>query len=622
MQILTIDQLNEQWSKYISSAPKTIDLETNAKEVWHPEAKIVTISMAGINAAGMWEAFQIPIAHREGQNAEPSVILRLIELLDGARLIPFWVPMESAWLLAKYGIRPVWVGDAYYIARIAQLKEAGLKDLSEKFLQRKPITYEEICPYPDKDFSRVHAQDPNAIKYTEDDAINAGQLETVLRGKYITPHNMQAVYELEIQTAAMMAEYNLTGYAVDMPYLEKEIANEGKAVAALETEIFNDFGVGKFTINSGPQLGKALLAKWGLRSTRKTEKGADSWAKEVIQDLIAQTRQSRPEACLTLKKVVEFKTRASTLNTLRHRSGDVSPDGRLHPSWLTIGFDGTSRMYSQGPSMTSLPKAARKAFRAPEGKRWVKFDWRQAEVRILAALSGDKGLIEALSTGDYHRAVYSRMSGVAFEDVTPTQRESSKVITYSILYSGGNAWHVAQELGISEEEAAGHVRKYFEIFPVLGQYLSAIRYKAAQTFHVRSYMNRLRRLEGGDARKAMDQACNAMGQQSCGTLLKIALMRMHHLHLGEHQLMSGFDEVIPVFDACYYLLDERVPLDKHIEVIRQYIEVEVQGEATVKLEAEFEEGTSWGELMPFQVLAPSISETNREVLPQPIDRLT
>ncbi len=239
--------------------------------------------------------------------------------------------------------------------------------------------------------------------------------------------------------------------------------------------------------------------------------------------------QGLHEAAETMAKIIEWKTRFSTLNSLRKRPADVSADGCIHPDWKTIGADGTSRIYGENPSPTSLPKAARRAFRAPEGKRWMGFDWMQAEVRILAALSGDEALKEAVNSGDYHRSVYSGMSSCLFEDVTDDQREKSKVITYSILYSGGDSYHVATELGISQHDAAEEVRKYFRLFPKLKDFLQSVRSTAVSTRHVRSYMNRLRRLDGMDLRKIQNQACNSMGQQSCGTLLKIALIKSHRI---------------------------------------------------------------------------------------------
>jgi DNA polymerase-1 len=233
------------------------------------------------------------------------------------------------------------------------------------------------------------------------------------------------------------------------------------------------------------------------------------------------------------------------------------------------------------------------------------FDWRQAEVRILAALSGDKNLKAAVASGDYHRATYAGMAGIPMADVTPEMRERSKVITYSILYSGGDPYHVAEELGITDGEALAEIRKYFQLYPQLHSYLGGVRNTAVSTRHVRSHMNRLRRLEGKDLRKIQNQACNSVGQQSCGTMLKIALLKMHQMGLLDHPAMKGFGQVIPVFDAIYWVVDASVPLEKHIEVVRQAVELMV---GDVKLEADFYESPdSWGEVKPVPV-SPQVTE--------------
>lgn len=591
MQILTKQLAIEGFEQFNLTQPLAIDLETNALEVWEVGSRIVSMSIAGVSkTSGTWTALQFPIAHREGTNVDSDVVPYLVERLENARLVPFWVPMEASWLLAKYGIRPNWVGDAYFIARIAQLKDSGLKDLVRRYLQVIPLEYEEVCTHESHDYSYVHAQDPKGIRYSEDDAINAGRLEAVLRSKFIAPANMQAVYELEVQAAAMMAEFSVEGYVVDVDKLRQELEQESANVLVLEEEIYSTIGA-RFKINSGPQLGKELARKWGLHSPRRTEKGAESWAQDAIQELVVNTGVTNVEANVCLKKIQEWKTRFSTMNSLRQRSTELPVDGKFHPTWKTIGFDGTTRMYSENPSMTSLPKSARRALVAPAGKKWVKFDWRQAEVRILAALSGDEALKLALDSGDYHRAVYAGMTGSAFDEVTKEQRESSKVVTFSILYSGGSPFHVASELRISEEEAAGHIARYFQMFPKLSAFLQKTSSIAATTGAVTTWMNRVRRLDTEDLRKAQNQACNSMGQQSCGTLLKQAMIRLHQAFLYNHPLLKGYSQPIPVFDALFYLIDADVHLENHIKYVKTFVELELNG---IVLEAEFETGDTWG----------------------------
>lgn len=588
MQILTLEQYQAAIGSLDPLFPLSVDIETNGKEPWEPDSFVVSASFASQRPDGVVAGFTIPFAHDSGQNADPAVLSHFIESLHKFRLSPFFIAMEAKWFYGKWQIKPRWIGDAYIAARILQMKEASLKDLTEKVLQKPVIRFEEFGTV---DFSKVHPQDPKAIEYTVADAVNGYQLERVLRDKLIRSQ-MLAVYELEVLTMAEMAYQTMDGYAVDLPHLDKELKLEEERVGRLERQIFIDLRVNPFSINSPKKLGAVLEAQ-GLQSPLRTEKGNASWSSDAIGMIRANLSREDPRRS-TLEKIIEWKSAFATQNSLRRRPSDVSPDGKMHPLWKTIGFDGTSRIYSEGPSLTSLPKPARRALKAGPGKRWVKMDWKQAEVRILANLSGDSALKEAIRSGDFHRKVYSSMTGVPMEQVTQEQRESSKVITYSVLYSGGSSYHVAQELGISQGEASQLVRNYFSLFPTLESYLRSAADRAVHTFHVTSFMNRKRRLEGTDKEKIRNQACNSLGQQSCGTMLKIALMKLANARDMEHPMLKGYSQVVPVFDALFYCIDEDVPLHPHIKFVRDQVELMLAGD--VALEADFETGASWGEL--------------------------
>jgi DNA polymerase I-like protein with 3'-5' exonuclease and polymerase domains len=185
------------------------------------------------------------------------------------------------------------------------------------------------------------------------------------------------------------------------------------------------------------------------------------------------------------------------------------------------------------------------------------------------------------------------MTGMNPDDVSKDQREVAKIISYSILYSGGSAYNVAIALGCTMEEATDHVNHYLGQFPVLNQFLMNLREKAWKTRSVRTFMNRRRRLEGNEESKVKNQACDAMGQQSIGTALKIALAKMVvHSDQG-HPCMKGLSQIVPVFDAIFYCIDAKIPVSQHIMVMKDLVQLNMQG---VVLEAEFETGPNWGSL--------------------------
>ncbi len=132
MQILTRSEAEAAFNSI--KQPYGVDVETNAKKIFDPLAKLVTISFAGAGEVPGVKGFQIPIAHSSGKNCDPDVMTFVADKLNDARCVPFFVQYETVWLLHKLGIRPVWTGDGYVAARIAQLKDFSLKDLTEKQL--------------------------------------------------------------------------------------------------------------------------------------------------------------------------------------------------------------------------------------------------------------------------------------------------------------------------------------------------------------------------------------------------------------------------------------------------------------------------------------------------------
>jgi len=588
MQILQVGQFREKCSMWNTLVPTFIDFETNGKEAWELDFRIVCMSLTGrLRLDNSLDSIQIPFSHQTGQNAEVGMIAAVAEFISSFPVAAFWAAAEVRPAIARMGVVPALVDDPYIALRLLQVTGVfSFKDAGEKFLNKKMTRLEELLPAGVYDFSLMDAQDQKGIEYSEQDSFDGQRLLAVLKPKIINA-KMQAVYELEVKAAVIMAEQTFRGYEMDVPTLERELQNEEVALEALEREIFQTLECSAFKINSGPQLGKAL-AKWGISSPTRTGKGAESWAQDVIESI--------KDRHVALPKILNWKSRFSVRNTLRKSPARVAVDGKIHPNWKVIGADGTSRMYAEDPSITSLPEACRRSMPAPAGKRWMKFDWKQAELRFLAAASKDEALAALFESGiDIHRAIYARMKGITPEEVTSNQREASKVISYSILYSGGSPYNVARELKISMEEAQSLVTDYFAQFPQLSGFLKQVRAQALSTYHVRTFMGRLRRLEGIDKEKIMNQACDAMGQQSCGTALKVALAKMVNFRDLGHPLMKGLCQIIPVFDAIFYCIDVDVPIKPHLTYMRDWVELNIEG---IKLDAEFETGPSWGELQP------------------------
>jgi DNA polymerase-1 len=618
MQILTAAQFNDAvrvWSKEVAPF---LDFETNAKEHWDPAFRIVCCSITGYNReAQMIETIQIPIAHNEGQNCGPEMLHSLAEFCSTWNIGSFWVQSEAMTILAKLDTRARFVDDPYIALRLLQDSQtANLKEAVAKYEGVTLTRIEEIIPNcvpadpSSYDFSKVHAQSVKGIEYSENDSFHGFKLARTLEQKIIAS-KMFGVYRLEVAAAAILAEQSFIGYEIDLKVMAKELANEDKRLLDLQSSVYYRLNSAAFPLNSTAKL-SAALAKLGIYSpvqTKRTAKGGggnDSWAKPVMEAMIREGLP--PEQDALFKEIVEWKSSFSVRNTLRKSPTRVSVDGRIHPIWKSIGYDGTARAYAENPSITSLPMGCRRAMRAPKGKRWMKFDWKQAELRALAAASQDQKLIELLNSGqDPHAAIYAKMKGIEVGEVTEEQRESSKVISYSILYSGGSAYHVARQLAVDMPTAVGLVQDYLGLFSTLRDFLENIRERAKKTYRVRTFMNRVRRLEGGDDEKVMNQACDAMGQQSIGTALKIALKKMCDYAEVKHPVMKGLCQIIPVFDAIFYCIDADVPVDRHVDTMKDLVQINMAG---VILEAEFETGLTWGDM---QEIIPGLGQTQAEL---------
>lgn len=608
MQILKASQFREIIRVWRHAPAPFVDAEHNGKDHWDPTFRVVCLSITGLNGeAQVLETMQIPLAHQEGENAEPEMFHALAEFFEQVNIGAFWVQSEAMSILRQFNVRGRFVDDPYISLRMLQDQTtANLKDAVAKYLNKSMTRIEDVIPgcIPGDDstydFSKVHAQDPKGISYSEADSFDGLDLNNVLKSKIYTS-KMQAVYELEVTAAAILAEQTLIGYEIDLGVLERELVNEDRRLVKLQESVYRRLDCEPFPLNSTAKLGQAL-AKLGIYSPVKTKQtpkgggGSDSWAKPVMEGMIREGLS--PEHDILFREIVEWKSAFSVRNTLRKSPTRIAIDGRIHPIWKSIGYDGTARPYAENPSITSLPMGCRRAMRAPKGKRWMKFDWKQAELRALAAASQDENLIALLNSGiDVHKGIYSKMSGVPIEQITEDQREESKVISYSILYSGGSPYHVARALAVTMEKANELVLDYFAALPKLDAFLKDLRAKAAKTYHVRTFMNRLRRLDGRDVEKVMNQACDAMGQQTIGTALKIALKKMVDYHQMGHPLMKGLCQIIPVFDAIFYCVDSDVPVDPHVSVMRDLVQLNLAG---VLLEAEFETGPTWGDVVEFE----------------------
>ena len=356
--------------------------------------------------------------------------------------------------------------------------------------------------------------------------------------------------DIETPLVRVLAKMEVAGIGVDRDELQ-EIADSLKAsAAALQSEVHKRAGH-EFNVNSTPQLRTVLYDELGLTPGKKTKTGFSTDA-QTLESL----RGTHPivDALLSYREVE--KLRSTYGESLL---AEVQADGRIHASFgQTVAR--TGRISSDRPNLHNIPvrtelgKQFRRAFVPAEGHSFLVADYDQVELRCIAHLSQDPGLIDALTTGsDVHRMVAAAVYGIPPEDVTHTQREFCKMVSYGLAY-GMEAYGLSQRLGVPVEEAAAIMEKYFGAFPLVKQYMDATVADAKIRGATRTPFGRIRPLPDLHAsnyrlRQAAErQAMNAGIQGLAADIFKLALVRLDR-DLEQHALTSRLvlqvhDEVI------------------------------------------------------------------------------
>ena len=367
----------------------------------------------------------------------------------------------------------------------------------------------------------------------------------------IASEDMERLHDdIETPLVRVLAKMEVAGIAVDRGELQSIADSLGASAATLQQEVQKLAGH-EFNVNSTPQLRTVLYEEIGLTPGKKTKTGFSTDA-QTLESL----RGAHPivEALLDYREVE--KLRSTYGESLL---AEVQPDGRIHASFgQTVAR--TGRISSDRPNLHNIPvrseigKQFRRAFVPAEGCTFLVADYDQVELRCIAHLSEDPGLIDAMTSGsDVHRMVAAAVYGIPPEEVTHTQREFCKMVSYGLAY-GMEAYGLSQRLGIAVEEAAAIMESYFGAFPRVRQYMDETVADAKIRGATRTLFGRLRPLPDLQASNyrlrmaAERQAMNAGIQGLAADIFKMALVRL------DRDLETGG-------------LDSRLVLQVHDEVI-------------------------------------------------------
>ncbi len=587
----------ERWRKKIKKASLfAFDTETTSLD--YMQARIVGVSLAVVPG----EAAYIPLAHdyhgAPDQLGRDVVLEGLRPILEDDKRSKVGHHLKyDAHVLANHGI--TLRGMKYdsmlesYVLNSTAVRH-DMDSVAEKYLGRKTIHYEDVAGKGAKQLTFNEIPLEQAAPYAAEDADVALQLHQALWSQLEKLPGLRKLYEeIEQPLVPVLIDMEHTGVLIDTDMLESQSREIEKKLVRLEKEAFEESGQ-PFNLGSPKQLQEILFEKLGLPIVRKTPKGQPSTAEDVMQELAADYELPR----IILEHRGLSKLKSTYTDKLPEQ---LDPDtGRVHTSYHQA-VAATGRLSSSDPNLQNIPvrttegRRIRQAFIAPEGCRLLAADYSQIELRIMAHLSGDKGLLDAFAKDlDIHRATAAEVFGVALDDVSSEQRRSAKAINFGLIY-GMSAFGLARQLGIGRSDAQEYVDLYFERYPDVKAFMQDTRQQAHEKGFVETVFKRRLYLPEINSRNvqrrqyAERSAINAPMQGTAADIIKLAMINLHRW-LSESKvdariIMQVHDEL--VFEAA----------DKDLATLENEVVARMTGAAKLKvpLKVDVGVGSNWDE---------------------------
>lgn len=409
----------------------------------------------------------------------------------------------------------------------------NMDDLALRYLEHTTIRFEDIAGKGAKQltFNQIKVED--AVPYASEDADITLRLHQRLWPELSSESSLVKIFEdVEMRLLPVLSSVERNGAFVDAKLLGQQSIELGERMVALERQAYDIAGQ-EFNLGSPKQLGVILFEQQKLPVIKKTPTGAPSTAEEVLQELALDYPLP--------KLLMEYRGLAKLKSTYTDKLPQmINPDTkRIHTSYHQA-VAATGRLSSSDPNLQNIPirteegRRIRQAFVAPPGYKIVAADYSQIELRIMAHLSGDAGLLNAFAQGlDVHRATAAEVFGVPLDQVTAEMRRSAKAINFGLIY-GMSAFGLAKQLRLGRIEAQLYIDRYFERYPGVQQYMNSIRALAHEQGFVETLMGRRLYLPEINARNknlqlaAERTAINAPMQGTAADIIKMAMIEVDH----------------------------------------------------------------------------------------------
>ncbi len=509
--------------------------DTETTSLSYMDAELVGVSFAVTEH----EAAYVPVAHdypgAPDQLSRERVLQGLKPLLESAARPKIGHHIKyDAHILANYDVALAGMAfdtmlESYVLNSTATRHD--MDSVAAFYLGVTTTRYEEVAGKGAKQLTFNEVPLDTAAPYAAEDADITLQLHQLLAAKLHAVPALESVYaDIERPLIPVLLGMERHGVLLDTHQLDIQSRELAERMRELETAAFAEAGQ-SFNLGSPKQLQQILYEQQGIPVIRKTPKGQPSTAEDVLQELAED--YPLPRLILDYRSVAKLKSTYTD-----KLPAQVNPrTGRVHTSYHQA-VAATGRLSSSDPNLQNIPirseegRRIRKAFVAPAGWVLLAADYSQIELRIMAHLSEDEGLLNAFAADrDVHQATAAEVFGVTPDAVTTDQRRSAKAINFGLIY-GMSAFGLARQLGIARDEAQAYVNLYFERYPGVKTYMDRTREQAreqgfVETVHGRRlYLPDIRSRNAQRRQYAERSAINAPMQGTAADIIKLAMIEV------------------------------------------------------------------------------------------------
>lgn len=554
--IITDQKILDEWLVKLATAELfSFDTETTSLDIM--DARIVGVSFAA--EAGV--AAYVPCGHdyigAPEQLSIEYVLAQMKSLLEDPNKIKVGQNLKyDRSVLLNYGIELRGIKfdtmlESYVLNSIGS--RHNMDDLARKYLDYTTVTFEDLAGKGAKQLTFNQLKIEDAGHYAAEDADITLRLHLCMWPELSQIKPLTFVFnEIEMPLLRVLSNVERNGALVDAKLLGQHSVELGERMIQIERKAYEMAGQ-EFNLSSPKQLGQILFEQQKLPVIKKTPTGAPSTAEEVLQELALD--YPLPKVLMEYRGLAKLKSTYTDKLPLM-----INPrTGRIHTNYHQA-VAATGRLSSQDPNLQNIPirneegRRIRQAFIAPKGYKLIAADYSQIELRIMAHLSNDEGLLNAFAQGlDVHRATAAEVFGVPLDGVTSEMRRSAKAINFGLIY-GMSAFGLGKQLHVGRNEAQQYIDRYFERYPGVQRYMNEIRAQAHEQGYVETIFGRRLYLPEINAKnKNLQQAAertaiNAPMQGTAADIIKRAMISVDgwlaESDLDAKMIMQVHDELV------------------------------------------------------------------------------